>query len=35
MLENPRIGLDTAREKIILSLAMKPENHLGIESKNG
>ena len=35
MLKNPRIGLDTAREKIVLSLAMKPENHLGIESKNG
>ena len=24
MLKNPRIGLDTAREKIILSLAIKP-----------
>ena len=35
MLKNPRIGLDKAREKIILSLAMKPGNHLGIESKNG
>ena len=35
MLKNPHTGLDKAREKIILSLAMKPENHLGIESKNG
>ena len=35
MLKNPRIGLDKAREKFIFSLAMKPGNHLGIESKNG
>lgn len=35
MLKNSRIGLDKAREKFIFSLAMKPGNHLVIESKNG
>ena len=33
MLKNPRVGLDKAREKIALSLAMKSGNHLGIKNK--